>query len=270
MRVATSALLLTLLTGVQATAQDRALDTLLFARSPDRATAPSTLSARTIELYRIPFSYPLRSMDGSRWGISLTFPVSVTGARAERILAARSFVKTLGVVAIVPGIEFEIPVSDGVRLRPFAEAGVGRGTQSARTEILYGAGASARVDRSAGRVRLTFGGNAMRRKLAANGGEYDAHSTFEAGADAQIPLGFSIDRRAVRGGLYGIARAFDGLTLKRAGLDPIVLRDQFEAGISFSTAPEVHIWKITLPWVAVGYQFGPAVTGVRIYTSFPF
>src|SRR5262249_29419425 len=81
---------------------------------------------------------------------------------------------------------------------------------------------------------------------------------------------FSIGRQAVRGGVYGIARAFSGLTLNSPGLQPIALRDQFEAGVSVSTAPEIRIWKVTLPWIAVGYQFGPVVAGVRIYTSFPF
>ena len=49
-----------------------------------------------------------------------------------------------------------------------------------------------------------------------------------------------------------IARAFDDLVLKRPGLDPVSLGHQYEAGASFSTAPEIRIWKVTLPWIAVG------------------
>lgn len=178
--------------------------------------------------------------------------------------------RSLGVVSIVPGVEFEIPLRDRIRLQPFAEVGIGKGTSGGGAQVLYGVGMSARVDRTAGAVQLTFGGNAMRRRLATDVGEYEAHSTFEAGLDGQIPLGFSIGHRAVRGGAYGIARAFEGLHLTRPGLPAIDLDHQFEAGGSVSTTPEIRVWKITLPWIAVGYQFGPVLTGVRIYTSFPF
>ena len=43
------------------------------------------------------------------------------------------------------------------------------------------------------------------------------------------------------------------------------MRGQFEAGVSFSTEPDLHIWKIPLRWLAAGYQFGHTVSGVRIY-----
>ena len=48
-----------------------------------------------------------------------------------------------------------------------------------------------------------------------------------------------------------------------------MLRGQFEAGLSFSTAPDLRIWRIPLRWLAAGYQFG-RVSGVRIYLKFPF
>jgi hypothetical protein len=70
-------------------------------------------------------------------------------------------------------------------------------------------------------------------------------------------------------GVYAIGRAFDGLELERENQPTIVLRGQFEAGLSFSTAPELRIWKIPLRWLAAGYQFGH-VSGLRIYLKFPF
>ena len=66
------------------------------------------------------------------------------------------------------------------------------------------------------------------------------------------------------------ARAFDGLEIRREGGPLVVLGRQFEAGGSFATAPDLGVWKITLPWIAVGYQFGKVVSGVRVYATFPF
>ena len=85
----------------------------------------------------------------------------------------------------------------------------------------------------------------------------------------QVPLGFAVRGKQARGGLYVIGRAFDGLELEREGRPAIVLRGQLEAGLSFSTAPDLRIWKFPLRWLAVGYQFG-RVSGVRMYMTFPY
>ncbi len=170
----------------------------------------------------------------------------------------------------MPGVGFDIPVPDRIRLHPFAEAGIGKGTSGGGVQVLYGFGMSARTDRDAGSVHLIIGANVMRRRAATDTGVYETHSTFEGALDAQIPLGFQIANRDMRGGVYGIARGFQGLSLTRPGVAPVDLDYQLEAGLSLSGAPELRVWKITLPWVAVGYLFGPVLTGVRIYTSFPF
>jgi hypothetical protein len=223
-------------------------------------------------LYRVPIDFTIRSTDDHRWGISLMCPISISSVRVhlQDVKDAARLAHSLGVFAVVPGIGLDIPLARALRIRPFAEVGVGRGTDRKKTEVLYGFGASVRLDRRAGEALLTFGGEVNHRRSVTDTGVYEAHSTFEGGVDAQIPLGFSIASRGVRGGGYFIARVFDDLVLLRPGLDPVALGHQFEAGASFSTAPEFRIWKVDIPWVAVGYQFGPVLTGIRVYTSFPF
>ena len=110
----------------------------------------------------------------------------------------------------------------------------------------------------------------MHRKRGTDGGRNDGHSMFEGAVDSQVPLGFSIGARQARGGAYVIGRGFAGLQLPRESQDPIELRSQFEAGLSFSTTPDLVIWKIKLPWLAAGYQFGRVISGVRVYVQFPF
>jgi len=120
------------------------------------------------------------------------------------------------------------------------------------------------------RLNLIIGGAASHRKAQADVRDYDEHSTFEVGVGGEVPLGFSIGQKKAHAGLYTIARGFSGLELQREGQDPVILRRQFEAGVSFSTAPVLRIWKVKLPWIAAGYQFGRTVSGVRIYAAFPF
>ena len=270
-RLAPWGLALALLACRPVAAQDQDLDPLLFARSIDgQADEETDLQARGVQLYRIPLSLRLLEMRGNRWGMRLTFPVSVSAIRITSTSDLDRFVKGLGLASIVPGLELEIPIEPRLRLRPFAEVGFGNSSEGSRTEVLYGAGVRARFVQPVRRLHLSLGGAAMHRKPETSRETYNGHSTFEAAVDAQWPLGFSIGERAARGGVYTIGRAFNGLELLREGQDTIVLTRQWEAGISFATAPELRVWKVKLPWLAAGYQFGETVSGVRFYVAFPF
>src|SRR5262249_20609479 len=147
----------------------------------------------------------------------------VSGVRIHRVQEADRLVHSLGVFAVVPGIAFDVPVARGLRFRPFVELGIGKGTDRKKTEVLYGVGVGARLDRRAGDVLLTFGGEVNHRRSVTDAGVYEAHATFEAGVDAQISLGLKLWRRDVRGGGYVIARDFAGFTLTRPGFDPVDL-----------------------------------------------
>jgi len=54
-----------------------------------------------------------------------------------------------------------------------------------------------------------IGGAASHRKAGA-AEDYDPHSAFEVGVDAEVPLGFSIGERTARAGIFTIAREFIG------------------------------------------------------------
>lgn len=269
-RAASRILLLVLALATPAAAQDLGLDPLLFVRPLEGpAGEDATVQARGVQLYRLPLALRLRRMEEGRWGLRVTFPVSLSAISVEQASDIGRFVKSLGIASIVPGIELEVPVGEGGRLRPFVEAGLGKGTRGGKLEVLYGVGLRASVAHTMGRAHLTFGGSAMRRRRAQKIQEYEGYSTFEGAVDVQVPLGFSIREREARGGVYVMARGFDGLEVQREGQAPIRMRGQLEVGGSLSTTPDLKVWKITLPWIGVGYQFG-RVSGVKIYVKFPF
>lgn len=249
-------------------AQDQGLDPLLFAAEDTAASVD--VQARGIQLYRLPFGFHLRSLEKHPWGLRVTFPVSLSSLRIEGVSSLGDFVRKLRIAAIIPGLEIEVPLGKRILVRPFGEVGIGRGSGDSSTELMYGVGVRARSFHDLRRLHLTYGGAVAGRKTPAIANTYDEYASFEAGVDAQLPLGFSVLKNPARGGIYAIGRAFDGLELERDGHDPIVMRGQFEAGVSFSTQPELRIWKIPLRWLAAGYQFGHTVSGVRIYATFPF
>jgi hypothetical protein len=261
------ALLLLFVAAWPAAAQDQGLDPLFFTNR-DEAASAADVEARGFQLYRLPFSFHVRSLDKHPWGLRVTFPVSLSMLSLEGVSDLGGIVKKLGVGAVIPGLEVEIPVGSRWLVRPFGEVGIGKSKESS-AEVFYGAGLRAHSNVDPKKLHVTYGGLISGRKTPDFKDSAARYLSFEGGADVQVPLGFSVGERQARGGVYVIGRAFDGLELEREGQPPIVLRGQFETGVSFSTAPDLRIWKFPLRWLAAGYQFG-RVTGVRMYVSFPF
>jgi hypothetical protein len=249
-----------------AAAQDQGLDPLLLANRDEIAAAPD-VEVRSVGLYRLPFSFHLRSLDDHPWGLRVTFPVSLSSLRITGVSDIGPFVDKLRIAAIIPGLEVEIPVGGRTLLRPFGEVGFGRSGDA--SEVFYGVGVRAQNVADLKRLHLTYGGLIAGRKAPALADTAARYVSLEGGADLQVPLGFSVRGGKARGGVYVIGRAYGGLEMERENQPTIVLPGQFEAGVSFSTAPDFRIWIIPLRWLAAGYHFG-RVSGLRIYLKFPF
>jgi hypothetical protein len=228
------------------------------------------VEASAFQVYRIPISYPIRSLKKHPWGLRITFPVSLGSYRIEALSDIGDFVEGLESIAIIPGIEAQLPVGARWVIKPFGEVGFGATSSEGGTEVLWGAGVRTRGEYDPGRIRLMLGGSAMYKQPSTSRSTFDSYSKIEAGADAQLPLGFSLGSKRAMGGVFGIYRQFFDLDLQRVGQEPIELKHQYEVGISFSTDPVIRLWKIKLPWIAVGYRWGDVFTGVRLYFGFPF
>ena len=188
-RGAAGALVLLFFAAVPAAAQDQGLDPLLLANRDEIASAPD-VEVRGLQLYRLPFSFHLRSLDKHPWGLRVTFPVSLSSLRITGVSDVGSFIDKLRIAAIIPGLEVEIPVGSRTLLRPFGEVGFGRSGDS--SEVFYGAGVRAQNVADLKRLHLTYGGSIAGRKAPALAGSGDRYASFEGGADVQVPLGFSV------------------------------------------------------------------------------
>ena len=265
-RVVAGALPLLFFAALPAAAQDQGLDPILLANRDETASA-TNVQAQGFQLYRLPMSFHVRSLDKHPWGLRITFPLSLSSLSVNGVSDAGVLGVKLGISAIIPGVEVEIPVGSRTLVRPFGEVGIGKGNGSA--EVFPGTGVRVRTTADQKRLHFMFGGRIAARRTPKFDGTAIRYGSFEGGAGMQVPLGFSVRGGEARGGLYVIGRAYDGLELEREDQPPIVLLGQFEAGLSFSTAPDLRIWKFPLRWLAAGYQFG-RVSGVRMYLTFPF
>ncbi|HEX6849821.1 MAG TPA: hypothetical protein VF139_00330 [Candidatus Polarisedimenticolaceae bacterium] len=252
----------------RARAQDADLDPILFA-DLDGAQVED-VTASSFQIYRIPLSYRLRSLEDRPWGLRLTFPVSLGSYRVEAIDELDEFVEGIQAASVIPGVEFEVPVGDRWVLKPFAEVGIGTDSESGESDVLYGTGLRAVGRYRPGVAKLTVGSSAIYKKPSRSRESFDSYSKLEVGLDARRPLGFSLGRRRAEGGLFGIVRRYSRLDIERFGEKPYEVDGGYELGVSFSTDPVMAIGKLEIPWVGLGWQFGEIFGGIRLYLSFPF
>ena len=71
-------------------------------------------------------SFHVRSLDKRPWGLRITFPLSLSSLSVNGVSDAGVFGVKLGISAIIPGLEVEIPVGSRTLVRPFGEVGIGR------------------------------------------------------------------------------------------------------------------------------------------------
>jgi hypothetical protein len=247
-------------------AQDADLDPLHYL--PSEFSSASEIEASSIQVYRIPLGFTLRDLaDERRWGLRLTLPVSFGFYEVTAATDLGDLVERLETITVSPGLELQVAAGSSWVFKPFGEVGVGS-TTGGSTDVLYAAGL-----RSVGRyrlepVRLTVGGAARYASERSSRSRLQDHTTFEVGADVQLPLGVALGGRETLGGVYGIARFLPEVEVAEDRL--LDLGQVYELGVSLSTEPELRVLGVRLPWIALGYRFGDVFSGVRISLSFPF
>ena len=260
-------LILTALLAAPVSAQDEDVDVALL---PADAGTIKDVNSQSLQIYRFPISYNVRSLEQKPWGLRVYLPISFGTYELEASTDIGDFFDRIRSIAVVPGAEFLVPVGETWVVKPFAEVGVGEDSVSETTQFLYSVGMRARAEFEPRPFDVMLGGALRDRNNTTSRAVTNWYSTIEVGADAQVPLGFSVGPRAARGGLYAIMRHFTDLEFEIITEGPIDIEWNYEVGLSFSTDPALRLWKIKLPWIALGYRFGDRQSGVRLNFTFPF
>jgi hypothetical protein len=227
-------------------------------------------SGSSLQIYRIPLAATLLAVGDRPWGLDLTFPVSLGFYDLNTASSVGDIVGRISTVSVAPGVEFLVPVSQRWRLKPYGEVSLGMTTSGETTEVQYAAGVRARGDYRSGPYQLAAGLGAHYASTRASHVDVSDYTTLELGLDVQRSLGFRLAGREASGGVYGIGRWFPDLRIEGAGDRILNVKRVLEVGLSFSTAPQMSLLGIKLPWIALGYRFGDMFQGIRLSFSFPF
>jgi hypothetical protein len=247
-------------------AQDADLEPLfLILEDTDAAT---DASAQSLQVYRIPVGFTVRSLEEQGWGMRLLLPVSFGAHDLKASTGAGDLVERIETVTVVPGAELLFAAGENWMLKPYVELGLTGSSAESDPRVLYSVGLRARGERDIGTARLTAGFAARYSSSRSSRIRLDDYTSVEAGADLLWPAGFTVGTRQARFGGYAIARYFPDLDLP-ASYD-LRLDHVYEVGVSFSADPGLALWKLKIPWIGLGYRFGDLFNGVRISFSFPF
>jgi predicted nucleotidyltransferase len=231
------------------------------------------LAGRTLQIYRMPFSYSFSQPAADRPGVRLTLPVTVglVDFEPEDVLET-GLPESLDTLSFVPGIELDWVLSPHWHFLPFVEAGraLELGDDADAGVYSFGAHATGLWNDDAVDLRLDLG-------VTYTAVEPDAplHKDdlflLEAGIEGRHSLGLSVAGHPLDWGVYVLGQAF----LNRAD-EPLDRADanaspyQFEAGLTFGTRSRVTVWQIPVPRVGLGYRFGDDIEAWRLVLGVPF
>jgi len=219
-------------------------------------------------VYKLPFSYTTRHLRDYEWGLKLKFPLTVGVYNIET--ADKDI--DLDVLAIVPGIELQIPVRDNWILIPLLNFGLGKNTSGGDLQYLYSVGIKHHVFFGWKNLDFTFGNTLRNDGYFTDGNDNsDNVPLFSTYLDMRFPLGFNLLNKSGYLSLYAINYYyFDDVTVIDSETIPIEVDTQWELGITFSSIPSWKFWFFEIERVGLGYRFGDGFSAIRLVFGMPF
>jgi hypothetical protein len=244
-----------------------------FAFATQLGSGVYTAGGRTVQIYRIPISWELRSAENRAFGVELTFPLTLGffDFRTSDILDG-DLPDDIGTVSLVPGVEFEIPIAREWWLMPFAEAGYATDLESGGSALTYAGGVKslALFRRPTHLYRLwnvlKYVGFTETDAWASQG-----YVEFDTGIELRQGLGFTMKGQEADLGWFVVDYFYaQGLTFNDLQGGEITIHDQIEIGVTFGTECTIKIWSLPVPRFGISYRFGDDVSAVRLVLGAPF
>jgi len=241
-----------------------------FAFATQLGSGVYSVSDRTLQIYRLPFSLDLKPADASRVGLTLTLPVTFGFYDFElQDVAEGDIPADVDAVSFVPGLTLVFPMRRGWTLEPYVEAGFSRARDVEADSTVYAGGLVSRYEFAAKefdwqlRNDLVFAG--VDTRGAAGGDEF---SRFQTVLSARRPFGGAsrVDYLAYVLNDWYLDQP-EG-PIEGAGQNGGSM--QYEIGLTLGTTETLRIWNIPLPRVGIGYRFGSDLGVVRIVFGTPF
>jgi hypothetical protein len=241
-----------------------------FAFATQLGSGVYSVSGRTLQIYRLPFSRTLKSADDSGFGIELTLPVTLGFYDFELQDVGDGDIPTdVDALSFVPGLTLVFELGPRWTLEPYAEAGIARARDVDADSSVYAGGLrSLYAFDGQGfdcllRNDLTFAGVDLR-----GAGGSNRFTRLQTVVTARRPFA---NRSSVDYLVYALNEYYvdqpDGPVDSAVRGGSTV---QYEIGFTLGTSDPRRLWRMPIPRVGVGYRFGSDLDVFRIVIGTPF
>ncbi|MCU0976932.1 MAG: hypothetical protein MUC71_11575 [Steroidobacteraceae bacterium] len=243
-------------------------DLVHFAFASQLGSGIYSVDGRTLQIYRLPFSWRIAEPKDGRPGLRLRLPATIGLFDFEAgDLVEEGIPDQLDTLSIGLGVELDFPVGERWHIVPYGEAGrawrVGDGDDYAT----YSASLHARAEYPMTSARWRLQAGLLWAGIEDLYGRRGDFARVEAGAESRWTLGFDIAGETADAGVYLVAEWYID-----PPEEPVITRSltsdasaqQFEVGVTLGTEPPARLWRIPLPRIGVAWRFGSDLSVFRI------
>ena len=229
-----------------------------------------TASGRAVEVYTLPFSQSLRSVDDRDWGLKVKFPVTLGFYDFELKDIIESGIPTdVTTVSILPGVEFEFPIREHWSLMPFADLGAGYNFSADWATYIYSIGIKSLVIFPWQDFECRFGNRLLYAGYTTPQADIkDNYESFETGFDMRRPLPYTVLGHPTNWSVYFANFLYVNLEFLKSLTSSFQVDVQNEFGVTVGTSDK--FWWSGNPRIGLGYRFGPHFHAIRVVFGMPF
>lgn len=249
-------------------------DLVNFAFATQLGSGIYTVDGRTVQIYRLPFSWQLSEPEDGRPRVRLAFPVTLGLFDFELGDIVEEGIPTdFETLSAAVGVELDFPVGESWHLLPYAEAGHAWDFHSDQDAILYSIALRARRDFERQDRLIRFNAGAVHAAVDLRGaGGHSSLSKLETGIEARWTLGSDFRGQRIDWGPDGVVEWYADRPeqpVERSSTSSAVPL-QAEVGFTIGTRTTAKLWGIPIPRIGFGYRFGDGLSAYRLAFGAPF
>lgn len=221
-------------------------------------------SGREVAALNIPFSYTPQDQLGYK--MTWRLPVSLGyydfdfDDIGDEILPHKADTLTF-----VPGVEWDIPITDDLLFRPYIDVGWGKNFTFGDDVLIYSSGVSSHYQFGSREKdhqwvnRILF----ARYRSLSDSGVSDGYASLQSGVDWRLLDGFELLGRESFVSVYGLAQwHFNTIEFVSPGQRTVTLENSYEVGFTLGLVSPLDFDLFELKRIGLGYRYG---NGLRLW-----
>jgi hypothetical protein len=256
----------------QATVRERQ-DLINWYYAATFGTGIYTAGDRSVSVFQLPFSRALKTVDDD--GTGLKFKLSTTFGFYDYDIDnvfSGEIPDRLSTFSILPGVEWELPLTQRWSIRPYVDTGYGREIAGSQSAWIYDFGVKSRflIAKDKG-VEFSLVNSLTSAGYRPSGGSTTPFGYLASGLDITIPTERTLFGQEVSIGFTPVYYFyFNRLRFSEFAGSGDSIREEFQLALSIVAAKPWSLKFFDVDRIGLSLRSSGDVTGVSLFTSLPF